>query len=59
MKETRSLRVAKINPFLQSNGIILKGNFILTFLVIFEFIMSPVKGDQNSLSHRKYLILSW
>jgi len=42
MKETRSLRVAKINPFLQSNGIILKGNFILTFLVIFELILTLV-----------------
>ena len=42
LEHIRAVRVAKINPFLQSNGIILKGSFILFFILTYQFIFSLI-----------------
>ena len=42
VEQIRALRVAKINPFLQSNGVILKGSFILFFILTYQFIFSLI-----------------
>ncbi|WP_419764167.1 MAG: hypothetical protein ACNI28_10315 [Arcobacter sp.] len=40
MEQTKTVRVRKINPFLQSNGVVLKKNFLLMFFISFEFILT-------------------
>lgn len=42
LEHIRSIRVTKINPFLLSNGIILKGSFIIFFILTFQFIFSLI-----------------
>lgn len=42
VEQIRALRVAKINPFLQSNGVILKGSFIIFFILTYQFIFSLI-----------------
>ncbi|MCR1815868.1 hypothetical protein [Aliarcobacter butzleri] len=42
LEHIRTIRVTKINPFLLSNGIILKGSFIIFFILTFQFIFSLI-----------------
>ncbi|MDX9902267.1 MAG: hypothetical protein RBT22_12345 [Aliarcobacter sp.] len=42
LEHIRSIRVTKINPFLLSNGIILKGSFIIFFILTFQFIFGLI-----------------
>ncbi len=42
LEHIRTVRVTKINPFLLSNGIILKGSFIIFFILTFQFIFSLI-----------------
>lgn len=42
MEQIRALRVTKINPFLQSNGVILKGSFIIFFILTYQFIFTLI-----------------
>lgn len=52
MEKTRSIRVVRINPFLLSNGIILKQNFIIVFFLIFETILTFIMCiDYKFFSH--------
>lgn len=42
LEHIRAVRVAKVNPFLLSNGIILKGSFLLFFFLTFQTIFSLI-----------------
>lgn len=42
LEQIRTIRVKKINPFLLSNGIVLKGSFIIFFILTFQLILTIV-----------------